>query len=408
VYGNEIFVSLITWGGTAPANVHSLLLLTQEEQDAWTEGELLWQRGDGVLVGFDGEDIAGDTLFVRVTQDAVSIGATRVADGNIIVIYTVSQGSNIYSRIVKYDNNFDIIWDRTLGEQDNETRIQSISTVDSAIIVTGRANHRFDTDESTTAPLDGFIYIIRVNQAIPATPLAVKNVTRNSIEFYPIQGAEFSIDNGATWQSETVFTGLNPATHFIATFRYAQTMTHNASPQIKSVVVSTLSLIDVIYRSQGVQIGITQTLTGLEHRDTPSSPTRLGYRFIGWEQSSSFTNDRWVFVFDAVWLREISVVFMNDEQQIGATQVVVNLEDVVFPTMTQEGYNFRGWSRVASQDCTIVTYTAIWTHENQCENRSRVNPITRISWILLGFSIALAVATLIVFIIYSVKKKNEN
>jgi len=317
VHRNDIFVSLITGPRGGVANVDSLLLLSQEERDAWPAGELLWQSGDGVLVGFDGEDIQGDTLFVHVDPNAVAHGATRDEEGNLVVINTISQGSETYSRIVKYNDNFDIVWETSLGEQDNETRVQVISNVHGSVKVLGRTNHRFDINESTASSFDGFIYKIgnyeielvitapyvegsftfgadmpqmqgytthvngvfswvegqtlqvgeqiyawkftptnprfdsvygyvtiyvqRASQTVPAVSLTVRNVTSRSIEFYPIQGAEFSIDGGATWQADPVFEGLNSSTNFYATFRMSQTLTHSESPQVESMTVSTLN-----------------------------------------------------------------------------------------------------------------------------------------------------------------------
>jgi|GEM_PF-5176158 len=478
VYGNDIFVSLMTGPRGGAASIHSLLLLSQEEQDTWPAGELLWQSGDGVLVGFNGDNIEGSTLFVHINPEAVASGATRDGDENLIVIYTVSQGSGQYSHIIKYDNYFDVMWESILGEVTNETRVQVISHVHGAIKAAGSANHRFDADEVTTALFDGFIYKIgnydieiliaapyvegififgenmpkmqgyaarvngvfswiegqmlqigenqyawkftpnnprfesvfgyiliyahRADQAMPTAALTVTGVTINTIEFYPIEGAEFSIDNGATWQTSPLFEGLTPSTNFLATFRISQTPTHNASPQVESIIVSTLAAINVIYKSEGAQIGTTQVLSDLENRKIPENPIKAGYRFIGWEQSSSFINDRWVFVFEALWLREISVVFMNDGQQIGETQIVVRLEDATLPSVTQrDGYIF-SW-QIGTTDNTVI-FTAIWTPQNQSGNQ-----ITIAAWVLLGFSIALAAATLLLFILASRKRrKNSN
>lgn len=63
---------------------------------------------------------------------------------------------------------------------------------------------------------------ITVLKAIKETPTAemiIKLITSTSIEFYPIAGAEYSLDSGLTWQDSILFENLAPATEYTATYR---------------------------------------------------------------------------------------------------------------------------------------------------------------------------------------------
>lgn len=74
---------------------------------------------------------------------------------------------------------------------------------------------------TTLEPVHGVISIT-VGKSVKGTPsgkLSVKSVTSVSIEFIPIDGAEYSIDGGITWQSSALFENLNPSTKYTATYR---------------------------------------------------------------------------------------------------------------------------------------------------------------------------------------------
>lgn len=80
---------------------------------------------------------------------------------------------------------------------------------------------------------------IKTTQSAPViTDEAV--VTDNSITVQSIVGAEYSINNGATWQSSNIFEGLTGLTDYTVYVRYAETDTAYASASV-SINITTLA-----------------------------------------------------------------------------------------------------------------------------------------------------------------------
>lgn len=78
--------------------------------------------------------------------------------------------------------------------------------------------------------------------------------TVNSLSFSSVEGVEYSIDDGETWQSGTTFTGLTPHTAYSVICRYRATETAFASESSEACEVSTPLPEDVYVDERGIYL----------------------------------------------------------------------------------------------------------------------------------------------------------
>ncbi|MCL2570261.1 MAG: InlB B-repeat-containing protein [Firmicutes bacterium] len=204
---------------------------------------------------------------------------------------------------------------------------------------------------------------------VPRPTLSSLNLSGGTITWGTITGAEFLVAvNGVNRPIQTGnlfdFSDLEPGSHTISIRTVASNGDESDALEI-TVVIPQPVTVDVIYRSQNIQIGTTQVLEDKENRVTPTNPERTGWQFMGWELAAPTqdNNGRWVFIFNAVWAQEFTIIFMNgiteDSQQIGTNQVVYDFANIVTPQDPERtDFTFRGWIRVESG--TTITYTAQW------------------------------------------------
>ncbi|MCL2756124.1 MAG: InlB B-repeat-containing protein [Firmicutes bacterium] len=204
---------------------------------------------------------------------------------------------------------------------------------------------------------------------VPRPTLSGLNLSGGTITWANIIGAEFLVSvNGIDRPMQTGnlfdFSDLAPGSHTISIRTVASNGDESDALTITVDIPQPIT-VDVIYRSENVQIGTTQVLEDKEDRVAPTDPERTGWQFMGWELAAPTqdSNGRWVFVFNAIWAQEFTVVFMNgiadDSQQIGTSQVVYDFANIVTPQDPERtGFTFGGWSRVESG--ATVTYTAEW------------------------------------------------
>lgn len=315
--------TIIYYGNTSgsPANTGSLLLLTDEERALWPAGTLLWKDGDALIIGFDGDSANGKVEFINVQSSPEysmsCAGITEDNDGNYIVLYTAAKSGKTFSRIVKYDSEFNQIWEYVLGEEDNTTQVSDILKISYKIYVLGNSNYRFDTNKPVAADgIDGFIMkfdaflpvkiaptveggpyyygnampalvdgtanfpgsfswksgqsltvgvkqytwvftpddtnlepyegsltipVLKANQPAPTAVLTVKEKTLTSIEFFPIENAEYSIDGGKTWKDSPLFEDLKSGTKYNAIYRIKGDNNYNLSEAATSIEIETLN-----------------------------------------------------------------------------------------------------------------------------------------------------------------------
>ena len=148
---------------TAGSNANSLLMFAPAQRPAW-ENETLWNVGETIIIGFDGNSSDGYATFFRNHATAGTRGLnglTKDAKGNFILTYQTWTGWPYgYSHVVKRNSDFDIVWEREFGVSGDQIIVQGATMLGHDIMIFGHSNKRFDTDENSTNTFDGFIYII--------------------------------------------------------------------------------------------------------------------------------------------------------------------------------------------------------------------------------------------------------
>ncbi|RIH64435.1 T9SS C-terminal target domain-containing protein [Mariniphaga sediminis] len=98
----------------------------------------------------------------------------------------------------------------------------------------------FETNTDYASPASEPLTVVtdKTQQAAPAAP-TLASKTENSITLNAVTGCEYSIDGGATWQSEVLFDGLESGTSYTLLQRYAKTNTNDASPASEPLTVVT-------------------------------------------------------------------------------------------------------------------------------------------------------------------------
>lgn len=92
--------------------------------------------------------------------------------------------------------------------------------------------------------------------AAPAAPVISSTPTADSVTLTAIEGAEYSKDNGATWQDSPTFTGLTPNTEYKFLARMKETDTAHASAPSAILTIKTAVPNDVSGLSGGAIAGI--------------------------------------------------------------------------------------------------------------------------------------------------------
>ncbi|MDO4556623.1 MAG: fibronectin type III domain-containing protein, partial [Lachnospiraceae bacterium] len=82
---------------------------------------------------------------------------------------------------------------------------------------------------------------VNEESTMPAAPVKpeVKSVTSNKIVLVAIDGCEYSIDDGASWQASYIFDNLKPDTTYSIYQRYAETDSTPASAPSEKLVIKT-------------------------------------------------------------------------------------------------------------------------------------------------------------------------
>ncbi|MEG2158528.1 MAG: hypothetical protein RRY18_01480, partial [Clostridia bacterium] len=78
-----------------------------------------------------------------------------------------------------------------------------------------------------------------VKGALDTPPLEILSTTSDSIVFNMVEGAEYSVDKGKTWQDSNVFNKLDSDTNYVCVIRMKATATQNASAPSELKIVTT-------------------------------------------------------------------------------------------------------------------------------------------------------------------------
>lgn len=112
-------------------------------------------------------------------------------------------------------------------------------------LITGTNNYAwiFIPTAALLEPIHGYVSIT-VQRSIKETPtnqLTVKITTPTSIEFDPIDDAQYSINGGLTWQDSPLFENLKPSTKYTAAYRLKGDDNHEPSLVAANSFVKTLA-----------------------------------------------------------------------------------------------------------------------------------------------------------------------
>lgn len=85
--------------------------------------------------------------------------------------------------------------------------------------------------------------VVGITPAAPAAPTESETPTSSSITLTTIAGAEYSRDNGVTWQDSPIFTGLEANTEYTFLARIKATDTAHASPASVVLTIKTKAVL---------------------------------------------------------------------------------------------------------------------------------------------------------------------
>lgn len=241
----------LTYGGTAETLTPSLV-----GPDGALVPDITWSSSNtGVVTVSNGEvtpigagdatitaSITGgtisDTCAVKVNKRTLTIGGSFTSgnkqyDGTTtasIVTNLLTLNGTIGSDTVNL-NASAVFEDANVGTGKTVTLTGSTLTGDDAV------NYVLDF---TGAPVTTADITRATGLQAPAAP-TLQSKTSTSVTLTPNAEQEFSKDNGTTWQTSNVFTGLKPSTEYSFIARFKDDENHEASPASTALSVTTAS-----------------------------------------------------------------------------------------------------------------------------------------------------------------------
>jgi len=266
-------------------------------------------------------------------------------DINLYATFTV----NIYT--VKYYHGTNLL--KTLSIAYN-TKVNA-SDVPTAPIVTGYTFSNWDFDAT--------VYTITENKNINA----VYTINKYNVKFYDYSGG---IQIGSTQIVEYGKAATAPTTPTREGYNWAgwDRAFNNITGHLNVYGTWNIKTFSVKFYNWegGTQIGQTQIINWNEAATAPSTPTRTGYNWLGWDKA--FTNVKSNLDVYGTWvIQTFTVKFYNALDEVIKTEIVNYNANATAPTTpTKEGHTFTGWDTVFTNvkanlnvkpTYTINTYT---------------------------------------------------
>ncbi|MHA7110316.1 leucine-rich repeat domain-containing protein [Sunxiuqinia elliptica] len=216
---------LVNIGFKAFAYNGNLASITLPKHDA-TPGFTGWKDGSGAMVPLtDGNytvSVFATSYTAFISEPLAPAAPTLAGKTHNSIILTVVEGC-------EYSIDNGTTWqDAVLFEGLNENTAYTF--------VQRYAKTEISLTSPASAPLT--VTTDKPSQSAPSAP-TLASKTHNSITLNSVQGCEYSINNGTTWQDAVLFDGLVGNTSYILIQRYAETETFSASPQSAPLTVIT-------------------------------------------------------------------------------------------------------------------------------------------------------------------------
>ena len=176
-------------------------------------------------------------------------------------------------------------------------------------------------------------------------------------------GTQFTINLGATNNTTSVTTtakgGNKNSAGTVSFSNLVYTVTYEETVQVKTYTVTFVDWNGTVLKTQTVEEGSSAT--------APSSPTRVGYNFTGWDVSfNNITSD--LTVTAQYSIKTYTVIFKDDDGTTLKTQNVNHGSNATAPANpTKDGYTFTGWDKDFTNITSDLTVTAQYTKNEESE-----------------------------------------
>ena len=180
------------------------------------------------------EDFTPTALYVQITISVTTTDPTGADsnDGSITVTVTNAAGNGVE----RYNYSLET-GDSTPVDDENFSALTTwtVSNLDEG------AYEVFAEDYDNSGVNTVTQAVLLDHRGVPETPEAptLQSKTYNSITLTPIDGNEYSIDGGATWQDGSAFAGLSESTEYSFVRRVKETDTNAASLASAALTVTT-------------------------------------------------------------------------------------------------------------------------------------------------------------------------
>lgn len=178
-----------------------------------------------------------DSLTVSTLKEALT--------GSVTIDNMTPQFGDTLTVSLTNDNNTGILhYDWIIGEVstgiDNEQYTVDQEDIGKTIkvVITSDVERESLTSAETSS-------VVRADYSDPVDNIVVVNTDHYRISLSPVNGYEYSVDNGQNWQDATLFEGLKWSTEYTVVQRAKQTETHEASDVSESMAVTTAATEDL-------------------------------------------------------------------------------------------------------------------------------------------------------------------
>ncbi len=215
---------------------------SKDNGTTWQSGVLFTGLQSSTAYTFVQRYAATDALQASPASAALSVTTNAVPGnaltGTVSITGTLQYGNQLSANVSGSNNTGTLSyqWKRNgshirYATASTYTLVEADIDADISVVVTSSVETGSISGAAPTS-------IGKAERTAPATPVLVSK-THNSIALNEVEGCEYSIDNGTTWQTSPLFEGLESSKAYTLVQRYVATDTHEASPASARLYVST-------------------------------------------------------------------------------------------------------------------------------------------------------------------------